>query len=105
MSISSRSTPTLLTCMVGIQYGEADGIPLYLDLLYPYPLPDKPLPTVVDIPLSAWNEAHRGWAMSPSGNPFLAAHGFATAISSAASRRKGDYPLAQGECSTLLHRP
>ncbi|HVU70900.1 MAG TPA: alpha/beta hydrolase [Ktedonobacteraceae bacterium] len=82
MSISSPSMPVPLTCIVGIQYGEAEGIPLYLDLLYPYPLPDKPLPTVVYLPCSGWYEAHRGWAMNPDGNPLLAAHGFVTVSAS-----------------------
>ncbi len=102
MSISSRSTPTPLTCMVGIQYAEADGIPLYLDLLYPYPLPDKPLPTVVDIPLSAWNEAHRGWAMSPSGNPFLAAHGFATASASVRLSQQAPFPAQLHDAKAII---
>lgn len=102
MSIYSRSTPTPLTCMVGIQYGEADGIPLYLDLLYPYPLPDKPLPTVVDIPLSAWNEAHRGWAMSPSGNPFLAAHGFATASASVRLSQQAPFPAQLHDTKAII---
>lgn len=76
MSISSPSTPIPLTCMVGIQYGEADGIPLYLDLLYPYPLPTTPLPTIVRLVCSGWQEAHRGWVMVPWGNPLFASHQF-----------------------------
>jgi acetyl esterase/lipase len=102
MFISSRSTPTPLTCMVGIQYGEVEGMPLYLDLPYPYPLPDKPLPTIVQIPLSGWNQAHRGWATSPTGNPFLAAHGFATVSATVRLSWQAPFPAQIHDAKAII---
>jgi acetyl esterase/lipase len=88
--------------MLGIQYGEVDGIPLCLDLLYPYPLPNKPLPVIVQIPLSVWKEAHRGWAMSPEGNPWLAAHGFVAVSASVRISSQAPFPAQIHDAKAVI---
>jgi acetyl esterase/lipase len=66
-----------LTSIAGIQYGRA-GLPtLVIDLLGPYPLPDRPLPTVIRVTGGGWAEENRaGSTVSRTGIRFLAAAGF-----------------------------
>jgi acetyl esterase/lipase len=102
MVTSSRYTPTPLTSISGIQYGEADGIPLYLDLLCPYPLPTIPLPAIVCIVCSGWQEAHRGWVMVPWGNPFWAAHQFITVSASVRLSWQASFPAQIHDAKAVI---
>src|SRR5690349_12631103 len=84
--------PTPLTSISGIKYGEANGIPHYLDLLCPYPPPTTPLPTLVSLVCSAWEEAHRGWVMVPWGNPLFASHHYLTVSASVRLSWQAPFP-------------
>ncbi|MBM7784908.1 alpha/beta hydrolase [Tenggerimyces flavus] len=66
-----------LTSITGIRYGRTDLPTLVLDLLGPYPLPDRPLPTVIRVTGPGWTEENRaGYSVSRLGIRFLAAAGF-----------------------------
>lgn len=72
---NDRDTP--LTSIAGIQYGREDLPTLVVDLVGPYPLPDKPLPTVLRITGGGWAEENRaGATVNRHGIRFLAAAGF-----------------------------
>lgn len=80
------SSTLALTSLAGIPYGPEDRPTLVMDLLAPYPLPDRPLPTVIRVTGGGWVEENRASAtVSPHhgvGIRFLAAAGFlAAAIS------------------------
>ncbi|MGH3489073.1 MAG: alpha/beta hydrolase fold domain-containing protein [Actinopolymorphaceae bacterium] len=75
--MSTSSLPVPLTSIAGIRYGRADRPTLVLDLLGPYPLPDRPLPTVIRVTGPGWMEENRaGFTVSRLGIRFLAATGF-----------------------------
>ncbi len=61
-----------------IQYGEADGVPLLLDMLCPSPLPSHHLPAVIYIFGGGWEGGHRSAGMYPWLSPLLATQGFLT---------------------------
>lgn len=64
-----------LTSIAGIRYGTEDLPTLVLDLLGPYPLPDRPLPTVIRVTGAGWAEENRA-AQTATGIRSLAAAGF-----------------------------
>ncbi len=87
MFMSLPGTPFPFVCIPEIKYGmgnsaplygETDGVPLYLDLLYPSPLPDTLTPAILFIQGSGWSGGDKAKAMYPWLNPLLAAHGFIT---------------------------
>ena len=78
MSTTQREESLSFTCVAGIQYGEADGMPLMLDMLRPSSLPNTPRPVVMYLHGGGWNQGHRSNGLYPWCNPRLAAHGFVT---------------------------
>ena len=72
-----------LTSIAGIPYGPEDRPTLVLDLVGPYPLPDRPLPTVIRVTGAGWAEENRAlMTVNRLGIRFLAEAGFlAAAIS------------------------
>lgn len=85
---AAMPTPTTggdapLTSIAGIRYGREFLPTLVLDILGPYPLPDRPLPTVIRVTGAGWAQENRaGSTVSRTGIRFLAAAGFlAVAIS------------------------
>lgn len=77
--LSRLELPSPLLFIPGAQYGEADELPLYLDLLFSSSISPMPRPAVVYIHGGGWGWGNRGEAMQPLLSPFLAAHGFFTA--------------------------
>ncbi len=67
-----------VTTLRDVPYGEADGMPLLLDVLHPDPLPSAPPPAVVWVHGGGWESGDKEEAQEPALNPFLAAHGFFT---------------------------
>ncbi len=64
-----------LFCIVpDILYTTVDGIPLYLDIIQPDPLPEERMPVVIYIHGGGWMGGQR----KGERNTFLAAHGFFT---------------------------
>src|SRR5260370_39512536 len=62
-----------LFCIVpDILYTTVDGIPLYLDIIQPDPLPEERMPVVIYIHGGGWMGGHR----KGERNTLLAAHGF-----------------------------
>lgn len=61
-------------CILDVTFGEADGIPLRLEIVRPEPIPDSPMPVVVYIHGGAWMHGDR----QDNRNAILAAHGFFT---------------------------
>lgn len=59
-----------------IQYGEANGIPLLLDMLCPYPVPGYTLPVVIYIHGGGWDGGQRSGGLAPWLSPLLATQGF-----------------------------
>lgn len=80
--MSLPGNPSAFTLMPAIQYGEVPGLPweapLYLDMLYPSPLPVDPAPAVIYLHGGAWAEGERSTGLYPWLNPLLASHGFIT---------------------------
>lgn len=75
MSMTSLTVP--LTSITEIRYGREDRPTLVLDLVGPYPLPDRPLPTVIRVTGPGWVEENRAaMASHHLGIRFLAAAGF-----------------------------
>ena len=84
-------TPAPLTYIPGIPYGEADGMPLLLDILCPHAPPGRPLPTVVHIHGGGWEAGDRFGGNAPQWNPLFAANGFL--VASISYRLSGQAPF------------
>jgi len=69
---------TPFTFTPNIPYGQADDVPLLLDLLCPSPVPTEPLPAVIYIFGGGWEGGHRSGGMYPWLNPLLTTQGFLT---------------------------
>jgi acetyl esterase/lipase len=78
MFMSLSDTPSSFTLTPALQYGEANGTTLYLDMLRPSSASDSPLPAVMYIHGGGWFTGARSTAMYPWLNPLLVAHGFIT---------------------------
>ncbi|MEM9955619.1 MAG: alpha/beta hydrolase [Chloroflexota bacterium] len=64
MPLERIELPFFCVMEKGIQYGEADGIPLLLDLVYPTETPSMPtpdhMPAVIDVHGGGWELGERG---------------------------------------------
>ena len=78
MLMALPGTPLPFVVVPALQYGEADGAPLYLDMLCPTPEPSAPLPAVIYLHGGGWFAGERSTALYPWLNPLLAAHSFIT---------------------------
>lgn len=82
MLMALPGNPSEFTLMPAIQYGEVPGLPweapLYLDMLYPSPLPVDPAPAIIYLHGGGWAEGERSTGLYPWLNPLLASHGFIT---------------------------
>ena|SRR6266446_3919474 len=76
MLISLQGTPSSFAFSSSLQYGEAEGIALYLSLFSPEPLLMDPAPAVVYIDGAGWETDLRVGLGHPWMSPLLAAHGF-----------------------------
>jgi hypothetical protein len=76
MLISLRGTPSSFAFSSSLQYGEADGISLYLTMFCPEPLLMDPAPAVVYIDGAGWETDLRVGSGNPWMSPLLALHGF-----------------------------
>jgi acetyl esterase/lipase len=65
-----------MTVTYDVQYGEADGVPLLLDILTPDPLPTTPLPAVVWIHGGGWEAGDKRLDLGESLGPLLVRNGF-----------------------------
>ncbi len=77
-SISSLESRLPYICIPAIQYGEADGMPLLLDMLCPNPMPTHSVPAIVYMHGGGWFEGDRSLGLYPWLNPLLAMHDFIT---------------------------
>src|SRR5689334_1562727 len=97
MQLALSGTPTPFTLIRAIQYGEIPGAPpwsapLYLDMLYPSPLPTEPVPAIIYLHGGGWSEGARSEGLYPWLNPLLAAHGFITVSITYRLSRFAPYP-------------
>lgn len=76
MLMALPDTPSPFTVIPAIQYGEADGMPLLLDMLRPPAEPSILRPAVLYLHGGAWEFGERTIGLYPWLSPLLAAHGF-----------------------------
>jgi len=73
---SLTDQPTPLQWITSLRYGEADGLPLLLNIICPYPMPSTPCPAVVWVHGGGWTAGDRWDGHNDCFCPLLACHGF-----------------------------
>ena len=81
-----------------VQFGEGGGIPLFLDILRPDPLPAAPMPAVIYIHGGAWFEGAR-W---PTWNVALDGCGFFTVSISYRLSQQATFPAQIEDCKAAV---
>jgi acetyl esterase/lipase len=81
-----------------VQFGEGGGVPLFLDILRPDPLPAAPMPAVVYIHGGAWFEGHR-W---PTWNDALNGCGFFTVSIDYRLSHQATFPAQIEDCKAAV---
>jgi len=78
MALQLTGQPIPLLWITSLPYGEADGTPLLLNVVCPYPMPTTPRPAVVWVHGGGWSAGDRWDGHNDCFCPLLAQHGFFT---------------------------